>query len=136
MANLSEVRYTPVGIGLSMAASAVLGCTAVIVAVAGQPLQRYEAPLFPVLRTAWEGANAKTLIFLFLAGLIVGVFRRSPSLLIGVSAMALFPLASVAEMVADPKSHNLFPIEWFLYGLATIPAIAGAALGHQLRKLL
>jgi hypothetical protein len=77
-----------------------------------------------------------TLVLLFVAGLTVGAFRRAPSLLIGLSSMGLFPLASVAEMVADPKSHNLFPIEWFLYGLATIPAIAGSTLGHRLRRVL
>ena len=47
--------------------------------------------------------------------------------------MVLFPLAAICEMIVDSSSHNIFPIEFILYGLYSIPVIIGAYLAQSIR---
>ncbi|MEN3340293.1 MAG: hypothetical protein V7647_3969 [Acidobacteriota bacterium] len=49
--------------------------------------------------------------------------------------MAAFPLISIVEIVIDPASHSLLPIEWFLYLLESLPGIAGAYLAQSIRRM-
>jgi hypothetical protein len=70
-----------------------------------------------------------------LPGLAVGSFRRASPLLIGMCTMAAFPLISIVEIVIDPASHSLLPIEWFLYLLESLPGIAGAYLAQSIRRM-
>jgi hypothetical protein len=130
-----ETQYRTRGVVVSMVAAAMLGVAAIVLGVIGNPNARhYDAPLFPLIRTGIEGMNGGTLLFLAVAGLLVASVGEAPPLLIGLSTMAAFPLLSVAEALVDPKSHNLLPIEWFLYLVETIPGIAGAYLGWSIRR--
>lgn len=125
--------YSRRGIALSISAAAVLGLVGVVGAVLLRSDVRHsEAPLFPTVRRAIEGFGVGSLIFLGLAGFVVGLFRRAPWFIIGLSTMALFPLLSLAELIADPTSHSLLPLEWFVYGVETTPAILGAYLATLL----
>lgn len=122
---------------MPLSAAAFAGVLAVILPVALNPtLRHYDAPLFSWVRTGWEGAGLLTVFLLGLAGLGVALISRTRPLVLGIATMALFPVMSVAEVVVDPTSHNLLPLEWLMYLAATAPGIAGAYLGQGFRRLL
>jgi hypothetical protein len=119
------------------ALGAVLGLISIII----PPLwivdvKAYESPLFPMVRTGIEGMSLWTLLFLFLSGTFLGVIYPKHEILWGISTMFLFPILAFMEMMKDPYSHNLWPIEFILYGVATIPSIVGAYIGAFIRKKL
>ena len=112
-------------------------------------VKAYESPLFPMVRTGIEGMSGWSLLFLFLSGIFLGiiypkheslygmfsgVFYSKYELFLGISTMALFPILAFLEMMKDPYSHNLWPIEFVLYGFTTIPGICGAYAGTVIRK--
>ena len=104
-----------------------LGIVSVILPVLFLPdLKHYESPLFPLLRTGFEEMSLWSFVFLFLAGLIGRLFVNLPGWKIGLLTIVFFPLAAIFEMIVDPTSHNLFPIEFFFYALYSIPAMLGA----------
>ena len=110
-----------------LSAAAFAGLVAVMLPVALNPtLRHYDAPLFPWVRTGWEGAGLLTVFLLGLAGLGVAVMSKTRPLALGIATMALFPVMSIDEIIVDPTSHNLLPLEWLMYLAATAPGIAGA----------
>jgi hypothetical protein len=130
-----EPKYRTHGVVASMLAAAILGVAAIILGVVGDPSARhYDAPLFPLIRTGIEGMNGGTLLFLAVVGLLVASVGEAPPLLIGLCTMAFFPFLSLAEVLIDPKSHSLLPLEWLLYAFETIPGIAGAYLAWGIRR--
>jgi hypothetical protein len=127
--------YSRRGVAASLAAAAVLGCLGVLGAVLLRAkVHSYQAPLFPLVRTAIEGFSIGSVAALGVVGFLVGLFRQAPWFVIGLSTMALFPLFSIAEMLVDPTSHNLFPLEWAMYAVATTPAILGAYAATRLSR--
>ena len=94
----------------------------------------YESPLFPMVRTGIEGMSLWTLLFLFSSGIFLGVIYPKREILWGISTMSLLPLLAFIEMMKDPYSHNLWPIEFIMYGFMTIPGIIGAYIGAFIRK--
>jgi hypothetical protein len=122
------------GILFSCSAAAILGVAAVALAVYGDhALDEYDSPLFPAVRRGIEGMNGFSIMCLMLAGFIPACFGRAHPLLIGLATMTLFPFLSLAEMVVDPTSHNLWPFEWGLYGVLTVPGILGALAGRRFK---
>ncbi|MBU1260286.1 MAG: hypothetical protein KKE31_03500 [Planctomycetes bacterium] len=110
-----------------------------------------ESPIFPMVWTGIEGMSGWTLFFLFLSGMFLGVIypKREPlygrflgviypkyELLWGISTMSLLPILAFIEMSAVPNSHNVWPIEFVIYGFCTIPGIIGAYIGAFIRKKL
>ena len=91
----------------------------------------YPAPLFPVLKNSWEALQLiPTIILLFGVGSALGFIRPTNWLILGSSTVLLFPLAAILEMAVDSGSHNLWPIEFVLYGILIAgPALVGAFLG-------
>jgi hypothetical protein len=91
----------------------------------------YQSPLFPLLRNAWEKLELiPTVVLLLVMGAALGFVRPRNWLILGSSTALLFPLAAVLEIAADPRSHNLWPIEFVLYVvLIAGPAVVGALLG-------
>jgi hypothetical protein len=123
-----------IGLLTSCSAAAALGVGAVILAVYPDPALDYESPLFPAVRRGIEGMNGWSITFLVLAGFIPACFGRVHPLLVGLATMALFPAMSLAEMVVDPTSHNLWPFEWAMYAVLTVPGIVGALGGRRFRR--
>jgi len=80
----------------------------------------YDSPLFPMVRTGIEGMSLWTLLFLFSSGMFLGAVYPKREWLLGISTMSLLPILAVLEMLADPYSHNLWPIEFVIYGFCTI----------------
>lgn len=96
---------------------------------------KYPAPLFPLLRNAWEGFHPIVSgPLLLVVGAALAFVRPKNWLVLGGSTMLLFPLAAILEMNRDPGSHNLWPIEFGLYIVFVGgPGVLGAVLGSRLR---
>lgn len=99
-------------------------------------MKPYESPLFPLIRTGIEGLSKYSFLFLLLAGFMVKLFSDVPFWQIGPMSMALFPLAAICEMIADSSSHNMFPIEFIIYGFLSMPAIIGAYAAQVIRSFV
>ena len=98
-----------------------------------EDIKHYDSPLFPLIRTAIEGLSMYSLGFLIFSGFIVKLFSDESSWKIGLMGMVLFPLAAICEMIVDLSSHSIFPIEFILYGIYSIPIIIGAYLSQSIR---
>ncbi|HWL94554.1 MAG TPA: hypothetical protein VNT79_13610, partial [Phycisphaerae bacterium] len=95
---------------------------------------RHDAPLFPLVRTAIEGLSALAFVFLFISGLILGALCPKHPVRLGLCTMAAFPLLAFAEMVTDSTSHNLWPIEFVMYGVMSLAAVCGAYIARSARR--
>jgi len=96
----------------------------------------YPAPLFPILRNAVEYLSKGALVWLFVAGGVAGlIFRSLNPMVVGLSMLALLPVAAVAEMMGDPTSHNLWPLEFAMYAVISLAPAAGAAAGRKAAAL-
>ena len=84
------------------------------------------APLFPLLCTSIEEMNLYTIAALAVLGLLGGLLTRLPAFAIGLASIATLPAAMFLEVVVEPNSHNMFPIEFLIYLLMQIPALLGA----------
>ena len=99
-------------------------------------LRPYEAPLFPLVRAGVEGLSSLTLQLLFVSGLLVGSLGRGHPFFLGLATMALLPLLAIAEMVVSPTSHNLWPLEFMMYGVVSLSAVLGAYAGRYVQRKL
>ncbi|MDI6810019.1 MAG: hypothetical protein QME66_13825 [Candidatus Eisenbacteria bacterium] len=87
----------------------------------------YDAPLFAVLRTSVENLRfLPTAISLFVLGVGLGLLNPNHWLVLAVGTVAVFPVAAILEMMVDPSSHNLWPIEFLVYAVLGIPSILGS----------
>ena len=120
----------------------VVGATAVVMGLASVclpvfvfNLPMYPAPLFPVVRTAVEELSWLALILLFASGLPLGSLSSSPiqPLVFGVLTTVALPLLAVAEIIVAPRSHNLWPFEFLIYIILSLPAVVGAYLAYGIR---
>lgn len=93
-----------------------------------------QSPVFPMVWTGIEGMSLWTLFFLFSSGIFLGVIYPKRKILLGMSTMSLLPILAFIEMSVVPNSHNIWPIEFVIYGFCTIPGIVGAYIGAFIRK--
>ena len=78
-----------------------------------------------------------TVAFLFSSGVILGVlFRNRSNPLCAAATVLWLPVVSIADMLVDPTSHNLFPIEFALYALFAIVPIFASWTGTRLYAVL
>ena len=120
----------------TFAVAALLGLLAIVAPVWIPDLHRYTAPLFPLIRSGVEGMSLLTLVLLFCAGFLVGCFGMGHPLLLGIATVALLPVAAFAEMIISSTSHNLWPLEFIIYGLISLCAVAGAFAGRFAKGLV
>ena len=113
--------------------SAVLGALAVTAPVLlGDRTHLPPAPISGVVRAAVENAGIAAVLGLILAGAVARYFVAASIWLVGFGTVAVLPVFAFAEMLVDPTSHNLWPIEFVIYGIGAIPGILGAVAGHGL----
>jgi hypothetical protein len=115
-------------------AAAALGVVSVVAPVFILSRKVFAAPLFPWVRSGIEGFSLLSAFLLFASGVLIGFRTSKYPLMFGMCTMAPFPLLAVAEMVADAKSHNLWPFEFLCYGVISLVAVAGAYVGKRLRS--
>jgi hypothetical protein len=99
------------------------------------PLKQYESVLFPTIRTGIEGMGYLTWILLLLGGAVLGFAFRRP-VLTGIATMIPFPVLAMAEMIVDPTSHKLWPIEFVIYAAVSLLAVVGGVGGYWIGKAL
>jgi hypothetical protein len=121
-------------LAFTFVAASLLGLAAVLAPVWILHLRHYSAPLFPMVRTGVEGMSFLTLTFLFCAGIILGCLGRGNPFLLGIATVVLLPVFAIAEMIVSPTSHNLWPLEFAIYGLVSLSAVVGAFLGRFIRR--
>jgi hypothetical protein len=114
----------------TFAVAALLGLLAIVAPVWILDLRRYSAPLFPLIRSGVEGMSLLTLVFLFCAGFLTGCFGVGHPLLLGIATVALLPILAIAEMSVLSTTHNLWPLEFIIYSVISLCAVAGAFTGR------
>jgi len=113
--------------------AALIGCAIMVVPVAlDSEVRRYEAEIFPIMRTAVEGMKIYSIPVLGLFGIFLGFAFHKPAWLLGLTTMAAFPVWSLIDAILG-GSHNLLPIEWIIYFLTALVAVVGAVIGRFLR---
>lgn len=115
-------------------AAAALGLMSVVVPVFVLSRAEYPAPLFPWVRSGIEGFSLLSAFLLFASGVLLGFLTPRYPLLFGMCTMAPFPLIAFAEMVADSRSHTLWPFEFLFYGVISLVAVAGTFVGKHMRS--
>jgi hypothetical protein len=119
---------------LAGAAIAVLiGLLAVLVPAFLLPMKPYESPVFPVVRTAIEGITPFTYVGLFIGGLVLGWFFPYGAAL-GLLTMTPFYASAITEMIVDPHSHKLWPLEFVIYLALSLLAVLGGLGATWVRR--
>jgi hypothetical protein len=113
--------------------SALLGICAISLPVFILSMRHYNAPLFPIIRTGVEGMTWLTFVILFVGGIVLGLIFSIQPVLLGMFSMAAMPVFSILEMIVDPNSHNLFPIEFIIYAVVSMVTVGGVFLGCRIR---
>jgi hypothetical protein len=86
----------------------------------------YPDSLFPLIRFAVEKISYWSAIMLFFTGFLMKFFTSLNGWKVGLLTIALLPVITFLEIIADSSSHNLWPIEFVFYAVFSIPAIIGA----------
>lgn len=92
------------------------------------------APLFPVLATGVQYLSWLTFVLLFVSGVALGFFGARYALLLGIGTILPLVVGAIAEMVAAPTSHNLWPFEFLIYLLLSLIAAVGVPIGRYLGR--
>lgn len=122
---------------IEVAISALAGFAAFIAPIMRDPPRALpKAPLFPIVREAVEHVRPSSFVALAVVGLLAGLLGRTHWTLLGLATVALFPVCMIAKLVADSTSHNLFPLEFAMYAVFSIPAILAAGLGRMPRAIV
>jgi hypothetical protein len=129
---MNKLQRTHIDVGLFMLAP-LLGVGAIV--VGGIGMLPYDAPLFPPLRRGIEGMNGVSLFLLLAVGFALGRLSIWNPVLLGLATIVPLPIIAVLDMMVDPTSHNLWPLEFFLYGVLAVIPVVGAFIGWGVRKL-
>ena len=127
------MNVKPERVAVEIVLAAAVGFCAYVLPVALDPAARhYEAAFLPFVRDAVEGMKPYSLAILFGIGVIFGLLGRASVRLTGPATMAALPAWSVVDMALG-GDHNLFPIEWFMYGVFSLCGLAGGIVGRRAR---
>lgn len=117
--------------------ASILGVMSIVLPTFFLPdLKQYDSPLFPLIKTGIEGISIWSFGLLLLSGFGVKLWSKLSGWKIGLTTMALFPIMVIFEMIVDSSSHNLFPFEFILYAVYSVPAMIGAYLAQGINKVL
>ena len=88
-----------------------------------------------IIKNTFENAVFfPTVVLLSIIGFLLGFAIPRFWFFVGFSIILVFPITAVYEMNISPSSHNLWPFEFFFYGLFCIPSIFGSFLGREWKK--
>ena len=98
----------------------------VILAVPTLMVHGWPGSCSKLLRDIVERMGSIHLFVLFVSGVVWGLALDRPySRWAAGSQLAGFPLFAIFEMFMDPTSHNLWPLEFMIYGFLALVALAG-----------
>lgn len=129
IANTMKRPLPSVSDNLFLVAAPAIGIAAIVVAGLGMPT--YEAPLFPALRRGIEGFNPLTALLRAAVGFALGKYTRWSPWLLAPAILTLLPVLAILEMLADSTSHNIWPIEFVLYGVIAAFPLVGALFARR-----
>ncbi len=96
---------------------------------------RLEYPGFlPWLRPGIESFSKLSAAGLLVIGSIAGYLRPGRPFVWGLATMALYPIWAITEMILDPTSHNLWPLEFMMYFIYSLIPTVGAAIAAKLHR--
>lgn len=115
----------------------ILGVISIVLPIFFFPdLKQYDSPLFSIIRTGIEGISIWSFGLLFLSGFGLKLLSKLSYWKIGLTTMAFFPIMVILEIIVDSTSHNMFPFEFILYAVYSVPAIIGAYIAKEIKKVL
>jgi len=114
---------------LAFVASAVIGLACVVVPAYMLQDGNIPVPLWPIGQAIEQMQFIPTLFGLLITGIGLGYIQPRYWHLLGLSTVVLLPLIAIVEMAQNSSSHNLWPIEFVLYGVYAFPGFVGAAIG-------
>jgi hypothetical protein len=115
------------------AIAAVVGWCGMALPVLLAEHTHYSAACLPVMRDVMEGIKPASIALLFTVAALLGLFARAPTWILGPATVLAFPTWSACDM-AMGGDHNLFPIEWAIYGFYAVLATVGAFVGRAIRR--
>ena len=116
-------------IAIEVLLTAIAGFLVIVLPVQIDPGHRDYGSL---MRNVAEGFKMYSLALLVAVGFLAGLFGRTPFLILGLATVAVLPGWSILDMVGG-HDHNLFPIEFAIYGFYALFGILGARLGRHRR---
>ena len=125
-----------VGVGIVAVVLGFISITCPPYIIPGRNGVDYEPSLFDFIQTAIENLSIlPTTVLLMLSGGFVGYLKPDKWALLGFSTIVLFPIASITEMILYPTTHNLWPIEFLVYCILSIPALLGAWIASKMKNI-
>ena len=125
-----------VGVVIVAAVLGFISITSPPYIIPGKEVVIYDASPFAFIQTAIENLSIlPTTVLLILSGSFVGYLKPENWRLLGFSTIVLFPIASITEMILYPMTHNLWPLEFLVYGVLSIPPLIGALIGSKLKNI-
>ena len=85
-------------------------------------------------RNVMDGFQFVTLLLLPLGGFAAGAVTPRGWLLWGPCAVAFLPCRAAVEVLIDPTSHNLWPLELAFYAAFALWTSAGSGIGAYVRS--
>jgi hypothetical protein len=93
--------------------------------------------VFDLVRSSVKNMSSVDLVLLFAGGFFWGLALKWPySFFAAGCQVAGLPLIAVLEMISDPTSHNLWPIEFLIYGALALVCLIGMTVGLLARRFL
>jgi hypothetical protein len=115
--------------------TAILGLVSIVIPPLLLPGEYYNSPLFPLVRTGIERFSFLTMSLLIITGMLPGILSHRSAWIWGLGSVFLLPFLAISEMIVEPTSHNLWPIEFTVtYGFISIFATVGAVLGRFIKE--
>ena len=118
---------------LSAVAAPFLGLAAFLFPAWRLGAETGQEGFYSLLKTSIEQASGLSFLLLLLTGVVLGFLGRGSVALHGSMTMAAFPALAVVQILLDPSSHNLWPLEFVIYGLISLVAWAGVWAGRWMR---
>lgn len=91
------------------------------------------APLFPALATGIEEMSLATFGWLLGVSGLVGVVGSLHAIVLALLLIVPLPAITLAEIIVNPRSHNLLPFELLLWIILFFVCMAGLSVGRILR---
>lgn len=128
-------------IGLELSVAFLAGSAILVLPVLLDPWHSplsHSHALVPFVRESIERLSIYSLPLLIVLGVLLGVFATAHTLLLALSATALFPLYSLADLaIRGTEGQDALPWDWGSFAfIATFPLVGISAARFARRKLV